>query len=141
MLNCLSDVLCPFDFNFLVYDILPFSVLRICCSVFASLSQKVLFSSYQLCPVFIKNRVVQTEKKAKEISIMLYYFHGRNYNCKNTFFPRKAVVLRHGLRRLPLKHKNTFKTEKRTSFFKAVESTEWALSKNQYNIRRTCCRA
>lgn len=71
---------------------------------------------------------------------MLYYLHGRNYNCKNTFFPRKAVVLRHGLRRLPLKHKNTFKTEKRTSFFKAVQSTEWALSKNQYNIRRTCCR-
>lgn len=108
--------------------------------MFAALSQKVLFSSYQLCPVFIKNSVVQTEKKAKEISIMLYYLHGRNYNCKNTFFPRKAVLLRHGLRRLPLKHKNTFKTEKRTSFFKAVESTEWALSKNQYNIRRTCCR-
>ena len=39
-----------------------------------------------------------------------------------------------------LKHKNTFKTEKIAFFFKAVENTERALSKNQYNIRRTCCR-
>ena len=52
--------------------------------------KKFFFSSYQLCPVFIKNSVVQTEKKAKEISIMLYYLHGRNYNCKNKFFSEKS---------------------------------------------------